>query len=554
MTPGNKKPTLPELVALQQRSGLSVVRNDGAPSALVRALGQEGETPAQVVQVEPTPEPSMEEMLAGLDDLLTPQEQQDIERRAAMRATLAQAVVTGAAKQAAQAALPAVQPQARRVAQPVDEQAAINLVNSTHAIAPLAGEATIHCEGTDPETGAKTLTPVSQGAFHLAWANVFVDVLQGGGAYKRVQVADLWLRSPHRREYSAVVLQPEGKVQPGAYNLWNGFGVTPSAGDASLMLDHIDMLCGGTLPLIEYVLNWMAFCVQRPGSRPEVALVFRGGQGTGKGTAIRALLKIFGRNSLHITQPRHLTGNFNSHLRYALFVFVDEGFWAGDKSGEGVLKGLITEPTLTIEMKGRDVFDAPNRLKLAFASNSGWVVPAGADERRYCVVDVPNTRAQDHAYFAALNAWLDVDGAAIFLDHLRNRDLSGFNVRAVPKTAALDRQKVESMGALDRFILEALDTAEGIGGDDWAEAPQRVTGGAAAFRFETYCRRTATRGLRPDTRTIGRRFAEVFGCGPATSTRIGTDTKRAWTLPGITDARRLAAAAFGLAQYEWGQA
>ena len=45
----------------------------------------------------------------------------------------------------------------------------------------------------------------------------------------------------------------------------------------------------------------------------------------------------------------------------------------------------------------------------------------------------------------------------------------------------------------------------------------------------------------------------VFGCGPANPTRIGTGTKRAWTLPGITDARKSAASAFGLAQYEWGQ-
>lgn len=46
-------------------------------------------------------------------------------------------------------------------------------------------------------------------------------------------------------------------------------------------------------------------------------------------------------------------------------------------------------------LKGRAVDAAfqrpstPGRLKLVFASNSAWVVPAGADERRYCVIDVP---------------------------------------------------------------------------------------------------------------------------------------------------------------------
>lgn len=50
---------------------------------------------------------------------------------------------------------------------------------------------------------------------------------------------------------------------------------------------------------------------------------------------------------------------------------------AGNEGGSvsgAARKGLITEP---------------NRRKRAFASNSAWVVPAGADGRRYCVIDVP---------------------------------------------------------------------------------------------------------------------------------------------------------------------
>lgn len=559
MTPGKPKLNPMELAMqqtmLRKQSGLSVVRNDDGPSALSHTLGLTeggGEAPAVVVEAAPTEPKSMDDLLSDLDTLLTPQEQAD-ERRAAMRASMDGAIATGVARRAA---LPAVQPQAPRAARPADARAAVDMVNLSHFLAPYAGDMSIWREGTDPETGRFSAGVVSPAGFRLEFASTTVDVLQGGGTVKPMPVAEVWIRSQHRRQYpGGVVLQPEGKVPAGTYNLWRGWDVVAMSGDASPMLGHISMLCGGMSELVDYVLNWLALCVQRPGTRPEVALVFRGGQGTGKGTAIRAMLAIFGQHALHITQPRHLTGNFNAHLRTALFVFVDEGFWAGDKAGEGVLKGLITEPTLTIEMKGRDVFDAPNRLKLVFASNSAWVVPAGADERRYCVIDVPRTRAQDHAYFAKLNSWLDGGGVAIFLDHLLHRDLTGFNVRAVPKTAALDRQKVEGMGALDRFILEALDTGAGMGGEDWTEQPQRVVCDVAATRFETYCRRTAARGGRADTRSIGRRFGEVFGCGPSTVGRIAGECRgRGWWLPGITEARTMAAKAFGLAHYEWGQA
>ncbi len=431
----------------------------------------------------------------------------------------------------------------------------INLINARHFIAPASGEMSIYREGIDAETGFRTLSVVSLNSMRVEFAPYTVDVPTSAGT-KAVPAFEVWLRSQKRREFlGGIILQPEGTTPLGCYNLFDDFALTPKAGDASPMIDHAIMLCSGDVALVDYLLNYLALCVQRPGSRPEVAMVLKGGRGTGKGTLFRVMLMIFGRHGLHLTQPKHLVGNFNSHLRTGLFVFADECHWPGDKASEGVLKGLITEPTLAIEMKGRDVFTAPNRIKLVMASNNDWVVPAGADERRYCVIDVSSGRAQDHAYFATLNAWIDSGGAEIFLDHLLARDLSGFNVRAVPKTAALDRQKIEGMPALDRWILEALDTGVGLSGSDWNDDAQRVVCDSAVMRLDAYCRRAATRGARADSRGIGRRLGEVFGIGPATVGRLdGTGRARSWSLPGIAEARAMAAVAFGLAQYEWGAA
>jgi hypothetical protein len=449
----------------------------------------------------------------------------------------------------------AIAPTAAPVAAgPLTAAEGIALVNKTHAIGPYAGEVVILREGTDSVTGYPTIGPISQSSFRLEFATVKVEANTATGI-RKMPIADIWLAAEGRREYpGGVVFDPENPGRPGCYNTWRGFGVTPKSGDAGPMIEHVYMLCHGVAAHAEWLLNWLAFTVQRPGTMPETAIVLRGGQGTGKGTLCRILALIWGPHGLHITQPKHLTGNFNAHLAATRHLFVDEGFWAGDKAGEGVLKGLVTEPTIAIERKCFDVTTTPNRLAIIVAANGIWVVPAGADERRYFVVDVSALRAQDHAYFAALHSWIECDGAAIFLDHLLTRDLSGFNVRAAPKTAALDRQKIEAMPALDRFILEALDTEAGMSGDDWTEAPHRVICDAASARFDNYCRRAAVRGTRADSRAIGRRFGEVFGCGPATMNRVGPGTRRGWTLPGLTDARRMGAKAFGLAHYVWGQA
>ena len=75
------------------------------------------------------------------------------------------------------------------------------------------------------------------------------------------------------------------------------------------------------------------------------------------------------------------------------------GFGLGDKAGEGALKHLVTDEELLIEGKHRDAFMVRNLSRLIIASNEKWVVPAGIRARRWCVLDVADTHANDRAYF-----------------------------------------------------------------------------------------------------------------------------------------------------------
>ena len=189
MTPGKPKLSMMELARQTmsgKQPGLSVVRNDDGPSALSHTLGLMeggGEAPAVVVEAAPTEPKSMDDLLADLDTLLTPQEQAD-ERRAAMRASMVGAIATGEARRAALAALPAVQPQAPVTARPADARAAVEWVNQSYFISHLGGEPCIYHEGADPETGRFSLSIVSPAGFRLALAPYTADVLQGGGTVK----------------------------------------------------------------------------------------------------------------------------------------------------------------------------------------------------------------------------------------------------------------------------------------------------------------------------------------------------------------------------------
>ena len=239
-------------------------------------------------------------------------------------------------------------------------------------------------------------------------------------------------------------------------NLWRGWGVEPKQGDWSLMQRHInEVLANGDATSASYILKWSAWAVQNPARRAEVALVFKGLQGCGKGTFGWALVTMFGQQGLHISDREHLVGKFNSHLMYCCLLYADEAYWAGDVKGEGSLKSLITEGTLHIEPKGVNPFTVRNNLHVIMTSNNDWVVPASADARRYAVFNVSDARVGDKAYFDALHAELDNGGRAAMLHDLLSMDLKGWHPRYdVPDTEGLRQQKLQSLRGVDAIVYE----------------------------------------------------------------------------------------------------
>ena len=261
------------------------------------------------------------------------------------------------------------------------------------------------------ETGTGiTLQVQKHKDFTMRFSNRFVTNEATG---KTVSLGNYWLNHQWRREYEGVELVPGGpQLLPGnKLNLWLGYGIEPRKGSWELMQQHIaKVLSDGDEKAADYITRYAAWIVQNPGERPEVALVLRGDEGTGKGVFLRCLLRIFGPHGLHISDRHHLAGKFNAHLHGCLFLFADEAYWPGDKAAEGVLKARITESTIAIEPKGFNVISAKNRLKIVMASNNDWVVPTSAAARRFAVFDVSDrytninsSQEERDTYFGSLH-------------------------------------------------------------------------------------------------------------------------------------------------------
>jgi hypothetical protein len=266
------------------------------------------------------------------------------------------------------------------------------------------------------------------------------------GADITVQLGKFWLEHPQRRQYNTMRFMPMIEKE-GVYNLWRGFAYESIPGDCSYYLEHLKAnICKGNLEYYDYLIKWMARLVQEPATTGEVAIVLRGGKGTGKGWFARTIGRLFGRHFMHIANAKHLIGNFNSHLQDCVLLFADEAFFAGDKSHESVLKMLISEDILPIEKKGYDLEASPNFVHLIMASNDPHVIRATGDERRYFVLDVGEGKKQDADFFGKMNDQLEGGGYDALLYLLQSIDISEFQVRKIPQTDALQEQKLLSMG------------------------------------------------------------------------------------------------------------
>ena len=359
----------------------------------------------------------------------------------------------------------APEPEAKVEPPAEDDTAAIDAnvakFNAKYMVVNETGKALVYAPCFDPILRRRRLERIGFPDLRNLYLNRRIEVgidSKGNPVFKNA--ASLWLTDHRRRQFiNGVIFDPSGENDdPETLNLWQGFAVKPAPGDWSILKDHIKTnLCDGDPVLFDYLMGWMARMFQNPAEQGEVAIVMKGGEGTGKGTLARAIRHILGQHGIAISNAKHLVGNFNAHLRDAVFLFADEAFFAGDRAHVGVLKALITEGTLTIEAKYANAVEVPNYLHMMMASNEEWVVPASLDARRFLVLLAGNLVKNNHDYFGKLWAQMAAGGYEAMLHDLLAMDLTTFNVRAVPQTEGLQSQKKLSLGTTESWWQDCLE-------------------------------------------------------------------------------------------------
>ena len=351
----------------------------------------------------------------------------------------------------------------------------LNFFNENYVITRHASTACVISVKEKDEFGVETNQIMNYANFKQCTSHIKMCI---GEKKTMVCAAPLWLEDSRARRYHQAVFYPtppgrdpqrfpyQSRDRP-MFNLFKGWPVSvhvPLGGTCETYLELLlHGMCSGVEADYEYLVNLMAFAVQRPDVKQGVSVIFNSGQGTGKGQAVTHFGALFGASFVTASQASHVTSHFNGFLRTALLLFVDEAALI-DPKVQGIVKAMITEESQLCENKGLDAKMSRSFYDVWMASNLENCIRLDNDDRR-CFMPCVSTKYQgDKAFFTKLNAEMAQGGQEALFSFLVQRDLTGFDRHERPRSerssALLFEQKFHSMSSVERFIFHGLQNSE----------------------------------------------------------------------------------------------
>lgn len=237
-----------------------------------------------------------------------------------------------------------------------------------------------------------------------------------------------WLVDANKRRYDKFDSFPKDAMCPHyVYNMWEKFPVqliepthSHKTGKAvRWFLQHINtVLADNNEEHSNFIKMWIAQMFQYP-EHKSIFLMFVGKEGSGKGTFVRFLETLMGgshRCWVCNDPQEQIFGKFNDMMRRAFVVILDEVDKSGTYNNIGRFKNLITEPTITINPKGKTSFAMNSYHRyMGFSNNPD---PSVKMKRRDFTFRMSDHRINDTEYFNEGNSYAnDLDCCKAIYDY-----------------------------------------------------------------------------------------------------------------------------------------
>ena len=185
----------------------------------------------------------------------------------------------------------------------------------------------------------------------------------------------------------------------------------------------------------DYFEQWLSQRIQQPQIAPEIAIVLRGDQGTGKSFAFDILLKtLLGESNYKAVSLAHIKDKYKASLWSSVLLQIEELNDSKKQVGE-ILKQLITQPTHLLEQKHQPSYQAKKHFGIVITSNEPIPLQIENNDRRYFVPNFSKIADDTQRFFEELADWLEYNnGYQEMYDHFNSVDLDNFDIRKAPYT------------------------------------------------------------------------------------------------------------------------
>lgn len=246
-----------------------------------------------------------------------------------------------------------------------------------------------------------------------------------------------WLAHPERMQIDKnnLVFDPGNFLDAETHiNMFTGIKMQPRQDPvvASPVFKLVSHLCNGDQATYKFLLDWIAYPLQFPGSKMASAILMHSEtHGSGKSLFFEEFVKaIYGEFGATLGQHQ-LESQYTDWRSRLLFALFEEIFSRDQKySHTGTIKHMITGKTHRVEKKFVSGWEEANYMNGVFLSNEIQPFPLEPSDRRFLVI-WPETKLPDDlkadVMFSLANG-----GVEAFYYELLNRDLSGMTTHTEP--------------------------------------------------------------------------------------------------------------------------
>lgn len=273
-----------------------------------------------------------------------------------------------------------------------------------------------------------------------------------------------WLADPNKRYYDKTVFNPNPQYEENnsEYNLFKKFKVNEyqhsEEVDISKFKDLVYHLSGNNDENRDYLINFLAHIFQFPHINPQVCIVLKGKQGTGKDTLTGIIERIMGKCNNYLVKVadiQRVVGNFTECLDQKLVVQINEMDGKDGASLNNRIKDMITTEVNLINRKYQALQTQVNYIRWFIYSNNISPIVVEQTDRRFFICETADDLVGNRDWFLDFYDLLD-DNKYIYAiyKYLMDIDLTKYKPKEIPRNADKRNLQLCNISPIHRFLRD----------------------------------------------------------------------------------------------------